>query len=86
MLERKGDDVLDPFDGHGQGVAREAFADDKFDSAEVIGRTPVILLEEFLLKDGEFESLQFAVLGKIYCSVRALARRNVVIVAVLPKL
>lgn len=86
MLERKGNDVLDPLDGYGQRVAREPFTDDKLDSAEVIGRAPVILLEEFLLKDGEFESLQFAVLGKIYCNVRTLPRKNGVIVPILPKL
>lgn len=48
MLKGECDHILDPFNRNRDGIAGEAFADDNFDTAEVIGGIPVILSKELL--------------------------------------
>lgn len=65
MLEGECNNVLDAFDGHGQRVSREAFADDDLDAAEIIRRAPVALLKELGTEARELEALEITVLGKV---------------------
>lgn len=60
MLEGKGDNILDPLEGHCSGVAWEAFADKNFDAAKVVARTPVALIKKLTAKDRKLEAFAFA--------------------------
>lgn len=65
MLEGKGDNVLDPLKGYRLGVAWKAFADENFDAAKIITRTPMALVEKLTTKGRKLEAFAFARLGII---------------------
>lgn len=66
MLERKGYNILDSLERHRQRVARETFADDNLDAANIIRRAPMTLVEQLLPEIWELQRLKLAVLREIY--------------------
>lgn len=48
MLKGECHNVLDSLNGIGLRVSRKAFADDKLDTAKIVRRAPVALLEQLM--------------------------------------
>lgn len=71
MLEREGNYVLDPLNWHGEGISRETLAEDDLDPAEIVSRTPVILVKEFLAEIRELQRLEITILREFWLIVRA---------------
>jgi hypothetical protein len=65
MLEREGNDVLDALHGNRDRVSRKPFTDDDLDSAQVVGRAPVVLPQKLASEGWELEMLQLAILCEI---------------------
>ena len=59
MLERKCYDILESLIWHRKRLSRVAFADDDFDATEIIGWTPIALVQELSLKAREIKGLKF---------------------------
>jgi hypothetical protein len=58
MLEGKDDMIVDSFESHSTlRTMTDTLADDKFDTAKVVGRAPVALTQKLLLKYGESDNL-----------------------------
>lgn len=66
VLERKGNNILDPFNRNGQGIPREPFANDDLNPADFVSGTPVALPEYFAAERRESKGFKVPVLGKLY--------------------
>jgi len=62
VLEREGDDILEPFDGDRQRVSRKTLTDDNLDPSNVVVGIPVILVEQLLTEVREPKWLELACL------------------------
>lgn len=70
MLKRKCYDIFESFKRYSEGLSRVVFADDDFNTTEIISRAPVALVEELSLEIGEIKRLNFPGIRQIYIIVR----------------
>jgi len=68
MLEGKGDNILDTFDGRCQRIARKAFADQNLDPTSIVTGIPMVLVEELSPKGRKPQGLDLASLGS-FCDM-----------------
>lgn len=69
MLKRKRNDILESLVWHRKRLSRVAFADDDFDATEIIGWTPVALVQELSLKAREIKRLKFPISRQFYLNI-----------------
>ena len=66
MLKRECNGILHSLDRNGLGIAGKPLADNDLNSADLIGRTPIALAEQFASKLGKLQGLELSILGKIF--------------------
>lgn len=59
MLERKCYEIFESLIWHRERLSGVAFANDDFDATEIIGWTPIALVQELSLKSREIKGLKF---------------------------
>ena len=76
MLERKRHNILDSFKRHRLRVSGEALAQHNLDSTELVGRAPIVLVQQLLSKGGKSESLEITILRKVCPLARAFLDKH----------
>lgn len=76
MLKRKRDDIFESLVRHRKRLSRVAFADDDFDATEIIGWTPVALVQELSLEAREIKRLEFPTSRQFYLNI---SRRTIAV-------